>query len=77
MIVEIIIRRLGSFYKPANKMSDMNVKAVSRGNEGEDATINLVAQVIPCIMHLDYHDGEKNTVLLATASNNYQRQLST
>jgi hypothetical protein len=57
---------------------DLIMQAISRGVEGKDAILILIAQAIPCIMHRENQVGEKIImVLLGMASNKYQQQQNT
>jgi len=54
---------------------DHVMQSISRGEEGKDAALLLIAQVIPCIMHLENRVGEKLfTVLLSLCAQLYQRR---
>jgi hypothetical protein len=57
---------------------DIISQAISRGDEGREAALMLIAQAIPCIMHLENRVGEKlNTVLLAMAADKYRQRTNT
>jgi hypothetical protein len=57
---------------------DLISQAISRGEEGKEAAMMLISQVIPCIIHLENRVGEKLvTFLLAMAANKYQQRTNT
>jgi len=51
------------------------IQAINRSGEGKEAALILIAQAIPCIMHLENPVGEKlKTVLLAIAAEIYREK---
>jgi hypothetical protein len=54
------------------------IQAINRSGEGKEAALILIAQAIPCIMHLENPVGEKLiTVLLAIAAEIYREKKTT
>jgi hypothetical protein len=57
------------------QMIDLIFQALLRGDEGKEAAMMLIAQAIPCILHLENRVGEKLvTILLAMAATKYQEK---
>jgi hypothetical protein len=57
---------------------DLISQAISWGEEGKDGALMLIAQAIPCIMHLEKRVGETLImVLLARAVEKYQQHSNT